>query len=80
MFELSVIFSDVSVSESLILFRCEVVVWMVFIYCSFKFSVSSNFIVVSACSSSSTNFLQSKSVSRFEEGCDALFFLAFFRN
>ena len=72
MFQTSVIFSDKSVSESLILFMCEVVV------CNYKFSVSSNFIVISACSSLSTTFLKSKSGSRIEEGCDALFLLLFF--
>ena len=80
MFKISVIFSDNSVSESLILYICEVVVWMLFAYCSFKFSVSSNVIMISACSSLSTNFLKSKSGSRIEEGCDALFFIAIFRN
>ena len=53
MFQTSVIFSDKSVSESLILFMCEVVV------CNYKFSVSSNSIVISACSSLSTTFLKS---------------------
>ena len=71
------IFSDKSVSVSLILFMCEVVVWMLLTYCSFKFSVSSNFIVISACSSLSTSFIKSKSGSRIEEGCDALFFCYF---
>ena len=55
-------------------------VWMLFTYCSFKFSVSSNFIVISICSSLSTSFLKSKFGSRIEEGCDALFFIAIFRN
>ena len=58
------------------MFMCEVVVWMLFTYCSFKFSVSSITIVISACSS----FLKSKSGSRIEEGCDALFFIANFLN
>ena len=78
MLKISVICSDESVSESLILFMCEVVVWIIFTYCNFKFSVSSNFIVISACSSLSTSFLKSKSGSRIEEGCDALFFIAIF--
>ena len=74
------IFSDKSVSESLTLFTCEAVVWILFTYCSFKFSVSSNFTVISACSSLSTSFLKSKSGSRVEEGCGALCFIAIFRN
>ena len=40
---------------------------MLFTYCNFKFAVSSNFIVISACSSLSTSFLKSKSGSRIEE-------------
>ena len=51
---------------------------MLFTYCSFKFSVSSIFIVISACASLSTSFLKSKSGSRIEEGRDALFFVAIF--
>ena len=34
--------------------------------------------MISACSSLSTSFLKSKSGSRIEEGCDALFCLLFF--
>ena len=60
------------------MFICEVVVLMLLTFCSFRFSVSSNFIVISACSSLSTRFLKSKSSSRVEEGCDALFFLLIF--
>ena len=67
-------FLDKSVSVSLILFICEVVVWILFTYCSFRFSVSSSFIVISACSSFSSSFLESKSGSRIGKGCDALFF------
>ena len=62
------IFSDNSGSESWLLFICEVVVWILLTYCSFRFSVSSNFIVISACSILSTSFLKSKSGSRIEEG------------
>ena len=51
---------------------------MLLTYCNFRFSVSSNFLVISACSSLSTSFLKSKSKSRVEEGCDALFLLLFF--
>ena len=80
MYKILVIFSGKSVSESLISFMYEVVVWMLFTYCNFKFSVSSNFIVISACSSLFTSFLKSKSGSRIEEGSDALFFIAIFRN
>ena len=80
MFKILVIFSDNSVSESLILFICEVVVWMLFTYCNFRFSVSSNFIVISACSNLSTSFPNSKFGSRIEEGCDDLFFIAIFCN
>ena len=49
-------------------------------YCRFRLSVSSNFNVISFCSGLSTSFLKSKSGSRIEEGCDALFFLAIFCN
>ena len=35
----------------------EVVVWILLTYYSFRLSVSSNFIVISACSSLSTSFL-----------------------
>ena len=74
-------FSGNSVSESLKLFICEVVVWLLLTYCNFRFCVSSSFIVISACSSLSTILLKStKSGSRIEEGCDALFFIAIFRN
>ena len=31
------------------LFKCEVVVWMLLTYCNYEFSVSSNFIEISAC-------------------------------
>ena len=74
----SVISSDNSFSEWLILFICEV--WMLFTYCSCKFSVSSKFIVTSAFSSLFTSYLKSKSGSRNEEGCDFLFFMAIFCN
>ena len=49
-----------------------------FTYCKLRISVSSNFNVISACSTLSNSFLKSKSESRFEEGCDALFLLLFF--
>ena len=62
------------------LFICEVVAWMLLIYCNFKFSVSSNFIVISACSSLSPSFRKSISGSRIEDGYDGLFFIAFFRH
>ena len=78
MFKISLIFSNKSVSESLILFICEVVVSILLTNCSFRFSVSSRLIVISACSSLSTSFSKSKSGSRIEEGCDALFLLLFF--
>ena len=48
--------------------------------CNFMFSVSSCFIVISACSCLSTSSLKTKSGSRIEEACDALFFIAVFRN
>ena len=50
---------------------------MLFTFCSFRFSVSSNFIVISACSSLSTNFRKFISGSRIEDGCDALFYCNF---
>ena len=62
------------------LFICEVVVWMSFTYCNFKFSVFSSFIVTSACSSLSTSFQKSMSGSRIDDGCDALFSIAIFHN
>ena len=49
-------------------------------YCNFIFSVSSTFIVISACSSLSTSFRKSISGSRIEDGCDGLFFIAIFRH
>ena len=36
--------------------------------------------MISVCSSLSTSFLKSKSGSRIEEGCDALFLIAIFLN
>ena len=48
--------------------------------CSFKFSVSSNFIVSSACSCLSTSFQKSISESRIDDGCDILFFIATVRS
>ena len=68
MFNISVIFSIRSVSDHCMLFICVVFVLIRLTYCSFRFSVSSSFIVISACSSLSTNFLKSKSGSRIEEG------------
>ena len=62
------------------LFICVVFVSIRLTYCSFRFSVSSSFIVIAACSSLSSNFLKSKSGSRIEEGWDALFFIAVFCN
>ena len=53
---------------------------MLLTFFSFMFSVSPNFIVISACSSLSTNFLKFIFGSRIEEECDALFFIANFRN
>ena len=80
MFNISVIFSIRSVSDPCMLF-----IWVVFVsirltYCSFRFSVSSSFIVISACSNLSSSFLKSKSGSRIEKGWDALFFIALFLN
>ena len=62
------IFSIRSVSDSCTLFICVVFVSIRLTYCSFRFSVSLSFIVISACSSLSTNFLKSKFASRIEEG------------
>ena len=53
---------------------------MLFTYFNFNFFISSSFIEISAFSSLSTNFLKSISVSRIEDGCDAPFFIASFRN
>ena len=80
MFIISVILSDKSTSESCMLFICVVFVWILLTYCSLKFSDCSSFIVISACSNLSTTFLKSKSGSRIDEGCDALFFIAVFPN
>ena len=55
-------------SDSCTLFLCVVFVSFRLTYCSFRFSVSSSFIVISACSSLSTNFRKTKSGSRIEEG------------
>ena len=52
---------------------------MLFTYCNSEFSVSSSFIVIFASSSLSTYFLKSILGSRIDDGCDALFFIAFFR-
>ena len=45
------IFSIRSVSDSCMLFICVVFFSIRLTYCSFRFSVSSSFIVISACSS-----------------------------
>ena len=74
------IFSTRSVSDSCILLILVGVVSILLTYCNFRFSVSSSFIVISACSNLSTSFLKSKSGSRIEEGWDALFFIAIFLN
>ena len=79
-FKISVIFSVKSTSESCMLFVCVVFVSILLTHCSLKFSVSPSFIVIIACSSLSISFLKSKSGSRIEEGCDALFLIAIFRN
>ena len=50
------IFSTRSVSDSCMLLICVVFVSIRLTYCSFRFSVSSSFIVISACSSLSTSF------------------------
>ena len=73
MFKISVIFSVRSTSESCMLFIFVVFVSILLTYCSLRFSVSSSFIVISSCSSSSTSFLISKSGSRIDEECYALF-------
>ena len=73
------IFSTRSVSDSCILLILVVFVSIRLTYCNFRFSVSSSFIVISACSCS-TCFRKSKSGSRIEEGWDALFFIAIFLN
>ena len=58
------------------LFICEVVVWMWFTNCKFKFSLSCNFIVISA-SSNLSNLRKSMSDFRIDDGYDALFFCSF---
>ena len=68
MFNISVIFSIRSITDHCMLFICVVFVSIRLTYCSFRFSVSSSLIVISACSNLSTNFLKSKSGSRIEEG------------
>ena len=50
------------------LFICVVFVSIRLTDCSFRFSVSSSFIVISAFSSLSTDFPKSKSGSRIEKG------------
>ena len=74
------IFPTRSVSDSCILLIFVEFVSIRLTYCNFRFSVSSSFIVISACSSLSTSFRKSKSGSRIEEGWDALFFIAIFLN
>ena len=71
------IFSTRSVSDS-----CMLLIFVVFVsirltYCNFRFSVSSSFIVISACSSLSTSFRKSKSGSRIEKD-EMLSFLLLF--
>ena len=51
---------------------------MLFIYFNFNFSVSSNFIVTSACSNLLTSFRKSMSASPIEDGYEALFIIAIF--
>ena len=80
MFKISVIFSVRSKTESCMLFICVVFVSILLTYCSLRSSVSSSYIVISACFNLSTSFLKSKSGSRIDEGCDALFFIAIFLN
>ena len=67
------IFSVRSTSVSCMLFTCVVFVSILLMFCSLIFSVSSSFIVISACSILSTSFLKSKSGSQIDEGCDAIF-------
>ena len=67
-------------SDSRKYFICEVVVWMLFTYCNFNFSVSCSFIVNSACFCLSTSFRKFLSDSRNENGCYALFFIDIFLN
>ena len=74
------IFSTRSVSDSCILLIFVVIVLIRLTYCNFRFSVSSSFIVISACFSLSTSFRKSRLGSRIEEGWDALFFIAIFLN
>ena len=80
MFKISVIFSVRSTFESCMLFICVVFVSILFKKCSLRLSVSSSFIVISACSSLLTSFLKSRSGSQIDEGCDALFLIAIFLN
>ena len=78
MFKILVIFSVRSTSQSCMLFICVVFVSILLTYCSLRFSVSSSFFVISACSNLSTSFLKPKSGPPIDEGCDALFFIAIF--
>ena len=71
------IFSTRSVSDSCILLILVGVVSILLTYCNFRFSVSSSFIVISACSNLSTSFRKSKSGSRIEEGWMLSFLLLF---
>ena len=71
MFNTSVTFSIWSISDPCMLFIYVVFVSIRLTYCNFcffRFSVSSIFIVIYACSSLSTIFLKSKSGSRIAEG------------
>ena len=70
MFKISMILSDEPTSESFMLLICVVIVSILLTYCRLRFSISSSFFVISACSSLSTSFL--KTGSQIEEGCDAL--------
>ena len=70
-------FSAKPLSESWMLFICEVVVWMFFTYFDFKFSVPSNFIVISASSNLSMSLRKSMSDFRIDDGYDTLFICNF---
>ena len=74
------IFSTRSVSDSCILLIFVVFVSIRLIFCNFRFSVSSSFIVISACSSLSTSFLNLNRALELRRGWDALFFIAIFLN
>ena len=69
------IFGANLVSDPYIILTCENALWTMFTNYNLKFSVSSNFLMISTDSNFSISFRKSMSDSRIDGWCDALFFL-----